>query len=474
LTDEGTALHAHGLLQMETSWYDGVPAVSQCPITPNGGYYEMLFRADRYGSSWYHSHFSAQYSGGAHGPLVIYGPKHEEYDIDIGPIVLEDWFHADYYSLVVNVMNARFPFSNNNLINGRMNYPCANTTLPCAPNAGLSKFRFESGKKHLLRLMNTGAEGIQKFSIDGHQLKVIAQDFVPVVPFSTNVVTLTVGQRTDVIVEAIGKPGDSYFMRSQLAQGPRCTLTDGVSPNALAAVYYEGADSDSMPQSTSDVTPAQLAVCKNDDLSTTEPLCKIALPTPDVTQRIDFDFKSNGTNFIWFLNNQTYRGDYNSPVLVDVKQGRTTFEPEWNVYQFPGAKHVRIHLVNHGLVGGHPMHLHGHDYHVLADGYGEWDGSIVNPGNTLRRDVHQMQNARNITGTVEPSFMVLQFEQDNPGAWPLHCHLAWHVSGGLFMQVLERPEDIVKQDFDQDVFDLCNTWDAYTANNVPNQIDSGL
>jgi FtsP/CotA-like multicopper oxidase with cupredoxin domain len=448
--------------------------VAQCPITPNGGYFEMLFRADRYGSSWYHSHYSAQYSGGAHGPLIIYGPKHQDYDIDIGPIIVEDWFHADYYSLVVGVMNGKFPPSNNNLINGRMNYPCANTTLPCTPNAGISKFKFQSGKKHLLRLINAGAEGIQKFSIDGHQLTVVAQDFVPVEPFTTNVVTLAIGQRTDVIVEAIGKPGDSYFMRSQLGQGFFCTLNDGVSPNALAAVYYEDADTDSVPQSTSSVTPEQLAVCQNDDLSTTQPLCKIDLPKPDVTQRINFDFKSNGTNFIWYLNNQTYHGNYNSPILLDAKQGRTKFEPEWNVYQFSGAKHVRIHLVNYGLIGGHPMHLHGHDFHVLAEGYGEWDGSIVNSGNTIRRDVHQLQNARNVTGTVEPSFMVLQFEQDNPGAWPLHCHLAWHVSGGLFMQILERPEDILKQDFDQDVFELCDKWDAYTAVNAPNQIDSGL
>jgi FtsP/CotA-like multicopper oxidase with cupredoxin domain len=474
LTDEGTSLHAHGLFQTETSWYDGVPAVAQCPITPNGGTFDMLFRADRYGSSWYHSHYSAQYSGGAHGPMVIYGPKHEEYDIDLGPVILEDWFHADYFTLVNGTMNGRFPPSNNNLINGRMNYPCANTTLPCTPNAGVSKFKFEAGKKHLLRLINAGAEGLQKFSIDGHQFKVIAVDFIPVEPFTTNVVTLAVGQRTDVIVEAVGKPGDSYWMRSQLAQGFRCTLNDGVSPNGLAAVYYDGADTDSVPQSTSSVTADQLAICKNDELTTAVPLCKIPLPTPDVTKKITFDFKSNGTNFIWFLNNQTYRGDYNAPPLLDVKQGRTTFQPEWNVYQFPGAKHVRIHLENNGLIGGHPMHLHGHDFHVLAEGFGQWDGTVVNSGNTVRRDVHQLQNARNVTGTVEPSFMVLQFEQDNPGVWPLHCHLAWHVSGGLFLQILERPEDIIKQDFDQDVFELCDKWDAYTAVSPPNQIDSGL
>jgi FtsP/CotA-like multicopper oxidase with cupredoxin domain len=474
LTDEGTTLHAHGLFQTETPWYDGVPAVAQCPITPNGGTFDMLFRADRYGSSWYHSHYSAQYSGGAHGPLVVYGPKHQEYDIDIGPIIVEDWYHADYYSLVAGTMDGQFPPSNNNLINGKMNYPCDNTRLPCTANAGVSKFKFQSGKKHLLRLINVGAEGIQKFSIDGHKLTVVAQDFIPVEPFTTDVVTLAIGQRSDVIVEAIGKPGDSYWMRSQLGQGPFCTLNDGISPNALAVVYYEGADTDSVPQSTSSVTADQLSFCKNDDLGTSTPLCKIDLPPPDATQRVNFDFKSNGTNFIWYLNNQTYRGDYNSPTLIDAKQGRTTFEPESNVYHFPGAKNVRIHLVNYGLMGGHPMHLHGHDYHILAEGYGEWDGSIVNAGDTLRRDVHQLQNARNVTGTVEPSFMVLQFVQDNPGVWPLHCHLSWHVSGGLFMQILERPGDIIKKDFDQDVCTLCNDWYAYTAKKAPNQIDSGL
>ncbi|KAH8708530.1 laccase-1 precursor [Phaeosphaeriaceae sp. PMI808] len=475
LTDEGTSLHAHGLFQTETPWYDGVPAVSQCPITPNGGTFEMLFRADNYGTSWYHSHYSAQYSGGAHGAMIIYGPKHQEYDIDIGPVVLEDWYHADYYSLVKQTMNGRAPASDNNLINGRMNYPCANTTLPCTPNAGVSKFKFESGKKHLLRLINAGAEGIQKFSIDGHQLKVIAVDFVPVEPYTTNVVTLAIGQRTDVVVEAIGKPGDSFWMRSQLGQGFRCTLNSGVSPNALAAVYYNGANTDLVPQSTSNVTPEQLAICKNDELTAAIPICKIPIGKPDVTKRIDIDFRSNGTNFIWFLNNQTYRGDYNAPVLVDVKEGKTSFQADANVYQFPGAKNVRIHLVNYGISGGHPMHLHGHDFHILAEGFGEWDGTVVNSGNTVRRDVHLLENARSVGGTIEPSFMVLQFVQDNPGVWPLHCHLAWHVSGGFFLQILERPEDILRlPDFDEESIALCDKWDAYSAANPPNQIDSGL
>lgn len=473
LTDEGTTVHAHGLFQTETSWYDGVPAVAQCPITPNGGTFEQLFRADRYGSSWYHSHYSAQYSGGAHGPMVIYGPKHAEYDIDIGPVLLEDWYHADYYTLVNNTMNGKFPPSNNNLINGKMQYPCANTTLPCNPNAGISKFQFQSGKKHLLRLINAGAEGVQKFSIDGHKLTVTALDYIPVEPYETNVVTLGIGQRTDVIVEAVGSAGDSFWMRSQLAT-EHCTLNDGISPNAVAAVYYEGADTTSVPDSTSDVTADQLAVCKNDELTDGIPLCQIPIEEPETTEVIDFAFKSNGTNFIWYVNNSSYRGDYNSPILLDVKQNNFDFQPDWNVYDFGSNKSVRLHLTNHGLIGGHPMHLHGHDFHVLAEGFGEWDGTVTNAANSVRRDTHLMQNGQNTTDGVVPSYLVLQFTQDNPGVWPLHCHLAWHVSGGLFLNVLERKDDIQKQDFDDDVFTLCDTWNAYTAGNPPNQIDSGL
>ncbi len=70
--EEGTSVHWHGLLQKLTPWYDGVPSVSQCPIAP-GSTFTYAFRADSYGTSWYHSHVSAQYIDGIFGPLVIYG-----------------------------------------------------------------------------------------------------------------------------------------------------------------------------------------------------------------------------------------------------------------------------------------------------------------------------------------------------------------------------------------------------------------
>jgi FtsP/CotA-like multicopper oxidase with cupredoxin domain len=87
------------------------------------------------------------------------------------------------------------PASDNNLINGKMSFDCS--TLPvsdktrCTSNAPLSQFRFTTGKTHRLRLINAGAEALQRFSIDGHTLTVIANDFVPVVCFPKSLAAIT-------------------------------------------------------------------------------------------------------------------------------------------------------------------------------------------------------------------------------------------------------------------------------------------
>ena len=72
IENEGTSLHWHGILQKETPWYDGVPSVQQCPIAP-GKTFTYTFNALTYGTTWYHSHYSAQYADGLLGPLIIYG-----------------------------------------------------------------------------------------------------------------------------------------------------------------------------------------------------------------------------------------------------------------------------------------------------------------------------------------------------------------------------------------------------------------
>lgn len=332
LPAEGTALHWHGFLQTGTPYYDGVPGVSQCPIAP-GKSFTYRFRAELYGTTWWHSHFSSQYIDGLVGPIVVHGPTTAEYDIDLGPVMLSDWFHKYYIELLNQVFYASPtgpilpPMAVNMLIQGKNDYNCSNTNLTCTPNAPKAQFKFQSGKKHLLRLINHSAEAIIFFSIDGYNLTVISNDFVPVVPYTVDYVTLAVGQRTEIIVEATGKPTDSVWMR--ITEGlsglsftgglTGCSLNDGLSYTATAAIYYEDADTSIEPNTTSIVNSDNYLfpeACNNAPLNTTVPAYAMPVTEPDLTIPILMTSTYNSTGaFVWLMNNITYYADLNDPTL---------------------------------------------------------------------------------------------------------------------------------------------------------------
>ncbi|KAK2819982.1 hypothetical protein FQN49_007839 [Arthroderma sp. PD_2] len=126
----------------------------------------------------------------------------------------------------------------------------------------------------------------------------------------------------------------------------------------------------------------------------------------------------------------------------------------------------------------HPMHFHGHDFALLQQSYEPFNEAALNLklDNPPRRDV-----------VLLPShgFVVIAFKADNPGSWLMHCHIAWHASAGLALQVLENKGDVVKyleshpEDADE-MHRVCNNWDKWygnTTNHYPSdyfQEDSGI
>lgn len=360
------------------------------------------------------------------------------------------------------------PPSDNNLINGKGNFDCsttaANDTSKCTNNAGLSKFKFTAGKTHRLRLINAGSEGIQRFSIDGHTMTVIANDFVEIRPYNTTVVTLGIGQRSDVLVtaNAATASNSAFWMRSNISTA--CNRSN--QPNALAAIYYGTADTTKQPASTAWNVPDP-ATCANDDLALTVPYYPMAAATPSTTQTMVIDFYVNSTgSFLWRLDGTSFRGNYNDPILLQANKGNFTFPAEYNVKNI-GANTTARFIINNPGPASHPMHLHGHNMQILSEGLGNWDGTtIVNAANPQRRDVQMVRAG---------GHFVFQFQLDNPGVWPFHCHIAWHVSGGLYANILERPADIQKQGQVPMVLQqTCDAWMAWTNRNVVDQIDSGL
>jgi hypothetical protein len=60
------------------------------------------------------------------------------------------------------------------------------------------------------------------------------------------------------------------------------------------------------------------------------------------------------------------------------------------------------------------------------------------------------------------------------GVWPFHCHIAWHASGGFFLQFLVQPDKVKEFQIPNTVAQTCRDWAEWTETNIPDQIDSGL
>ncbi len=74
---------------------------------------------------------------------------------------------------------------------------------------------------------------------------------------------------------------------------------------------------------------------------------------------------------------------------------------------------VRIRLANLGPMDHHPIHLHGHTFTIVATDGGPVPPSARHPDTTVLVPV----------GTTR----TIEFIADNPGDWPLHCHMTHHV-----------------------------------------------
>ncbi|KAF3010110.1 hypothetical protein E8E14_000256 [Neopestalotiopsis sp. 37M] len=421
--EEGTAFHWHGILQTNTPWYDGVASVTQCPIAP-GESMTYTFLADRYGSSFYHAHFSSQYIDGLFGPLIVHGPSSAPFDIDLGPVLLTDYFHDTYYQnlALIETKPAILPYSDNNLINGKNYNNCSSLEGSECPSSSQPEiFRFETGKVHKLRLINAGAEALQRFSIDNHTLKVIANDFVPIIPYETEVITLGVGQRIDVLVEATGSPSDAVWMRSDISTV--CAASN--QPHALAVIHYPEAVPFLVP-STNGYTIND-TTCLNDPIEWSVPWTPQKAPSTDSSTLMVTTIGVNSTgSTLFFVNNSSFKGDYNSPILLDIANSSRADDylaspPEqYNIYNYGNDDAIRM-IISNPSQASHPMHMHGHEFFILAEGVGTWNGTITNPENPTRKDTHMLAG-----GTVDaPAFFVAEIIADNPGVWAFHCHIAW-------------------------------------------------
>jgi iron transport multicopper oxidase len=221
LGNETTAIHFHGLHQINTTYADGPAMVTQCPIQP-GGVFVYEFIVKQPGTYWYHAHIGGQYIDGFRGPFLV-NDVNAPYRVDTEYVLtISDLYHSEapplinYYQSVDNANNhnGAEPVPNSLLINEAQN----------------GQFPMVPGKTYLFRIINMGAFAPAYLQFDQHSMTVVEIDGVYTTHYTTNQLFITVAQRYSVLVTAKAASTQNFAIKASMS-------TDMFNPTVIPATF---------------------------------------------------------------------------------------------------------------------------------------------------------------------------------------------------------------------------------------------
>jgi iron transport multicopper oxidase len=306
--------------------------------------------------------------------------------------------------------------------------------------------KIAKNKRYLLRIANTAAVACGRFHIEGYKLSVVEIDGVQTQPRDADTIILCAGQTYGVVVQGKKDPEGSA---NWIAQMETDMLTNAApskeSRTIIGELLYDVFDEldDILDEISNDITDML-----NDDWApppasilndfTMKPLDGQKLLGP-VDNKIEFTtnqtyFKNIGTRTP--LNSQPWVPPQVPTLYTALTTGSmdpATYGPGVNPWVIKSGQIVQIHMQNPHMYP-HPMHLHGHVFQVVATGLGSWNGDEGSlPNVPLKRD-----------GFVVPAFgyAVIRFKADNPGVWFFHCHIDFHLVGGMAATIIESADQL--------------------------------
>ncbi|KAJ5630645.1 uncharacterized protein N7484_010745 [Penicillium longicatenatum] len=451
----GTSIHFHGIRQLYTNQNDGVVSITQCPTAPNNTI-TYKWRAMQYGTTWYHSHIGLQAWEGLFGGIVIQGPASSNYDEDKGVIIMNDWDINTVDELFGTAQMEGPPSLDNALINGTNVFGEDGYVNQTGTRFNTS---FTEGTSYRLRLVNAACDTHFKFMIDNHTMTVIANDLVPITPYKTNVLNIAMGQRYDVVVTADqASVAKNFWLRAI----PQTACSENLSPQNIKGIVYYG-DSPSTP-TTSEYSYTDS--CDDEDMSDLIPIVTESVSTPYYNKSEPVSLGQNGGDlYRWKLNSTSMHVDWTDPTLLEIYRGHHSWKNSSGVIELPKKNKWVYVVIETTLSVPHPIHLHGHDFYVMAQGSGTYDGDVTSLARPPKRDTAMLPS---------DGHLVIAFKTDNPGAWLMHCHIGWHTEEGFAIQFVERYDEIKALiDYD-DLKSNCASWDTYESSSSVEEDDSGV
>ncbi|CAI8600949.1 unnamed protein product [Vicia faba] len=468
-------IHWHGIIQFLSPWSDGPEYVTQCPIPSDGNYTYKFNTIGQEGTLWWHAH-SSYLRATVHGAIIIkprlghpypFPRVYQEVSILIG-----EWWSANVVEVERNATDTgNAPQeSNATSINGFLGdlYNCTQDPI--------YKLRVKRGKTYLLRMINAALDEHHFFKIANHSFTVVALDAVYTDQYETDVVVLSPGQTADVLLKTNAAVG-SYYM---VATPYRSANVRSVNLTTRGIVVYDGAsetqtpimpilpDSHDTPTAHKFYTnitgltsgrfwvPVPRKVDEQMFITFGIGLEQCINPGPGRCQAFNSRLSANMNNESFVLpegrgaslleafyknisgvytkdfpDNPPFVFNYTDPNLLTLNGTAIAFAPKsTKVKTLKWNSTLEIVYQNTAILGteNHPIHIHGFNFHVLAQGFGNYNATRDEPKfNFLNPQL------RNTIAVPVGGWAVIRFQANNPGVWFVHCHLETHLPWGLAM-----------------------------------------
>nr|XP_016468710.1 PREDICTED: laccase-17-like [Nicotiana tabacum] len=477
------SIHWHGIRQLTSGWADGPAYVTQCPIQTNQSYTYNFTIIGQRGTLFWHAHIS-WLRATVYGPIIILPQHNESYPFKKPykeiPILFGEWWNVDPEAVINQALQTGGGpnVSDAYTINGFPGplYNCSSKDT--------FKLKVKPGKTYMLRLINAALNDEMFFSIANHTLTIVEADAVYSKPFNTNVVFITPGQTTNVLLRT--KP---YYPNATFLMAAQPYFTgQGTFDNSTAAGILEYKP----PLNGSPTNKNKIKLFKPTlpNITATgfvanftkkfRSLASARFPA-NVPQTVDKRFLftvglgsspcpknttcqgPNGTKFAASVNNVSFAlpttallqshffGQSNGVYTTDfptnplnpfnytgTSPNNTLVTNATKTVVLPFNSSVEVVLQDTNILGAenHPLHLHGYNFFVVGEGFGNFDPN-KDPANFNLKDPIE----RNTVGVPAGGWIAFRFFADNPGVWFMHCHFDVHTSWGLRMAwiVLDGP-----------------------------------
>lgn len=486
--NEDTSIHWHGLLV--PFQYDGVPGISFPGIKPHKTFtYDFPIRQS--GTYWYHSHSHLQEQSGHYGPLIIEPAGAEPVSYDRDYILLLSEFTPLNPHFIMSRLRTGEGYFNDKLSSWTDKYPMsgaerrmwaemrmlptdiADVSAPTytylANGRGAEQgleYLFRRGERIRLRVINGSAMTFFNLRIPGLPMTVIAADGQNVKPVEVDELQIATAETYDVIIEP-GK-ADAYAIVAEsmdrsgmalamlanvpgakaivpaLRDAPLLTMGDmgmnhGPTESDMAAGHFGragmdhggGAEAnankshsmDGMSMRDQSLLPPDVEIGPGLDMVSMAPVDKMGDPgiglrdvkhrvlnyrmlsaleanqdTREASRLLEIHLTGNMERYMWSFDGRMFSSVDDVPIRFS-----------WN-------ERVRVKLVNNTMMA-HPIHLHGMFF------------ELVNGESAMH------QPRKNVVVVQPGASAQFDLTANEPGDWAFHCHLLYHMHGGMMQTV---------------------------------------